>query len=92
MPKYRVYKQQLLTQLSADQVFPITPPPVFSTHTSHIKIMQSGFMDDKNTWHQAPKNIKEAVRINGIWYWACGIRNRHSGKIMISKALLFPGS
>ena len=87
MPYYRVYKRQLMTTVAAEQVAPITPEPFFRSHTSHIRVVQGGFMDDKQCWHQAPKRIKEAVKLDGHWYWALQIRDRR-GNLMLSKELL----
>jgi hypothetical protein len=75
--------------LAAEQVVPIKPTPVFRSNTSHIRVVQGGFMDDCQLWHPAPKRIKEAIRVNGTWYWAIHIRDR-KGKMILSKALLFP--
>lgn len=87
--KYRVSEDRAITAVSAEQVIPIVPIPQFHRNTAHIRVVQGGFMDDADCWHQAPKKIKEAVRLNGIWYWACRIRDNH-GKMLISKDLLLP--
>ena len=79
----------VLRMVHAEQVLPIVPVPVFRTNTSHVRIVQGGFMDDENRWHSAPKRIKEAVRLGGRWYWAFQIRDTH-GKLILSKELLFP--
>lgn len=89
MPKYRVYKQTSIDMLSAEQVVPIKPTPVFRSNTSHVRVIQGGFMDDRQQWYAAPKRIKEAFRINGMWYWAIHIRDR-KGRMILSKSLLFP--
>lgn len=88
MPAYRVYKREMLTMVSAEQVAPIQPSPFFLSHTAHVKIIQGGFMDDQQQWHKAPNKVKEAVRINGIWYWAFRIRDR-KGKLILSKSLMY---
>jgi hypothetical protein len=94
MPKYRVMKKQTLTEVNAEQVVPITPAPSFRTQTVHVRVVQGGFMDDKHQWHEAPRRIKDAVRINGVWYWACHIRNPHSGDMILRRKMLFatPGA
>lgn len=89
MPQYRVYKAVEMTMLPVEQVVPITPKPMFRSNTSHVRVVQGGFMDDARMWHAAPKRVKEAVRVNGVWYWAFQIRDR-KGKLMLSKTLLFP--
>lgn len=89
MPFYRVYKRPVMTMVAAEQVVPILPEPFFRSHTSHMRVVQGGFMDDGQHWHQAPKRIKEAVRINGIWYWAFRLRDRR-GQLLLSKDLMFP--
>lgn len=86
---YRVYKRPVMDQVAAEQVVPIQPSPVFRSNTSSVHVVQGGFMDDQHCWHEAPKGIKEAVRLGGTWYWAKKIRDR-SGKIILSKSLLFP--
>ncbi len=87
MPAIRVYKPKLLTEVTAEQVFPIQPSPYFRSHTTHVKVIQGGFMDDGQMWHKAPNKIKEAVKINGTWYWACKIRDK-KGNLILSKSLL----
>lgn len=87
MPARRVFKRPVLTILSCDQVFPIKPEPNFLIHTTHVHVIQGGFMDDSNVWHQAPKKVKEAVKLNGVWYWAFKIRDR-KGKMMLSKSIM----
>lgn len=89
MPKYRVYKPKELTMLPAEQIVPVHPKPVFRSNTSHVRVVQGGFMDDGRTWHEAPKRIKEAVRVHGNWYWVFSMRDR-KGKWLLSKSLLFP--
>lgn len=87
MPSKRVFKKVMLTMVDAEQVTPIQPVPFFRSHTSHMKVIQGGFMDDQQKWHPAPKKIKEAVRLNGTWYWAFRIRDR-KGKMILSKTLM----
>lgn len=89
MPKYRTMKKSVLSAVNAEQVVPIIPSPVFRTQTVHVRVIQGGFMDDENHWHDAPRRIKDALRINGIWYWACHVRNPHSGDMILRKSLLF---
>lgn len=84
------YKKNYVEKLDlipAEKVLPIVPVPSFRTNTVHIKVIQGGFMDDQNRWHTAPKKTKEAVRINGWWYWVTGIRNKE-GNVVISKRLI----
>ena len=90
MTQYRVLKKTYLTQVAAEQVLPIVPVPSFTTQTVQIRVVQGGFIDDFGMWHQAPKRVKDAVRIGGIWYWARQIRDKHSGEILLSKTILFP--
>jgi hypothetical protein len=89
MPQYRVFKPTTVDHLTAEQVVPIQPPPLFRSNTSHVRVVQGGFMDDQQRWHPAPKRIKEAIRVNGRWYWVCNIRDR-KGRMILSKALLYP--
>lgn len=89
MSRYKTVEPKIMMMVDAEKVVPILPVPTFRSHTVHVRVIQGGFMDDSNRWYQAPKRIKEAVRINGIWYWAFRIRDNH-GKMLISKDLLFP--
>jgi hypothetical protein len=49
-------------------------------------------MDDLNIWHKAPKRsqqpFREAIRLDGIWYWAACIRDKNSN-VLIPNSLLF---
>lgn len=89
MPQYKVYKEPKIDMLSAEQVVPIQPSPLFRENTSHIRVVQGGFMDDRSIWHSAPKRVKEAIRVNGVWYWAVNIRDR-KGRYILKKQLLWP--
>lgn len=89
MPQYRVYKAKCLTMLPAEQIVPVDPKPIFRSNTSHVRVVQGGFMDDTRQWHEAPKRIKEAVRVNGCWYWVFQMRDR-KGRWLLHKSLLFP--
>lgn len=86
-PHTTLFESKIIYQLSAEQVIPVDPKPYFKGNTTHIKIVQGGFMDDKHVWHKAPKRIKEAFRIKGIWYWASHVRDNH-GKLLLSDSLL----
>ena len=90
MTQYRVMKKTYLTTVDAEQVMPIVPPPQFKTQTVQIRVVQGGFIDVFGMWHQAPRRVKDAVRLCGRWYWAKNIRDRHSGEILLSKTILFP--
>lgn len=89
MPQYRIYKRQEMTMIPAEKIVPIQPKPVFRSNTSHIKVVQGGFIDDEQCWHEAPKRIKEAIRVDGIWYWVFQVRDR-KGNWLLAKSLLFP--
>ena len=97
MRGFKSKKTNELTAIPAENVMPIQPAPTFTTRTVYIRIPQGGggFMDDENRWHKAPPRIIDAVRINGIWYWARYVRNYHgrnNGDILVAKSLLFPAN
>jgi hypothetical protein len=89
-PTKQVIKDK--TTFEPSELIPVNPPPVFFTNTVSIKISRGGFMDDNGVFIKAPKKstqpFREVLKINGIWYWTSGVRNRKN-ELLVPNSLLF---